>query len=170
MRCLYCSTEYASHLPTCPICGTPAGQLERPSYTELLSQTTEYSRPEYTRKEFLNLPEMRTVKRDIVRCTVLLYIYVAIMFLLWLLFLPSGVLLAEAILFLILALCIRYGQSRIAAVFLGVFFVLGSIYNIISSGRIRASIVMLVVIYATISSVFRFNKAYKNYKKNGFIL
>lgn len=155
MKCDKCGTELESNALVCPFCGQAVSDE-----TRLQEQ---YGNVKLTKKEFLNLPAMKSCKSNINACGIALYIIGAINIVLQI---AMGSLPIDGICLVLLGLGIHLGKSRVCAILCTAFGGFNVLYMIMTTGRIGGWWSLLVGIYAIIYT-FRYHSAWNKYQKDG---
>ncbi|MBR1691856.1 MAG: hypothetical protein IJ711_03655 [Lachnospiraceae bacterium] len=168
MMCLSCYSYYPDTLASCPVCGTPAGKTERPSLNNAVAQMEQpnvYEPPKYKKRELLKLTELRSIRRDLKAIAVLLYIQIAFnLFLCF--FMKDYDILIDIGILLVLALLVRYKQSRVAAFLICCYTVVNFYLAFRITGKPNGWLLIVTAFYA-MSATFRFQRIWKYYKATG---
>ncbi|MBR1691857.1 MAG: hypothetical protein IJ711_03660 [Lachnospiraceae bacterium] len=195
MKCQFCSIDYSDELRICPNCGAPARETAAsgqsgpadysqpadfsgavnyepsavPSGVANYDQPDAYHRPDYTKKEFLNLPEMGQLKSGLTSSAVILYICAVFTFLVTVLLMESSSSILDVILLVGLGLLVQLKQSRVAAVLVLIYSLINCVVLAILTGRFGGWLIMLAGGYA-IGNTFRFHKAWNTYQTTGELM
>lgn len=179
--CPRCGEQLPEPGPYCVKCGAPlpGGDVSAPpAYPPAPGERTpepwEAQQPagfgplrELTPKEFLGLPENKRLKNNLLTSAILCYVIAGIN--LAILLFASRVLnlsiltLIDVVLLLGLGLGIQLRQSRVCAVVLLAYSILGVIITYINTGKFGGYIILLAGIYG-VASTFLFHKAWKEYR------
>ena len=155
MKCSHCGVELESNASVCPFCGQAVPDVSRMQGQNVSKKLT--------KKEFLDLPEMKSYKKDITSCGIVLYILgginivVAIM---------SLMLPLDGIFLILFGLGIHLGKSRVCAILCAAFGVVNSIYLGITTGKLGGWFILLTGFYA-VKGIFKFHSAWNKYQKDG---
>lgn len=155
MKCDKCGTELESNALVCPFCGQAVSDEAR--------LQEQYGNVKLTKKEFLNLPAMKSCKSNINTCGIALYVIGAINIVLQI---AMGSLPIDGVLIVLFGLGIHLGKSRICAILCTVFGGFNVLYMIMTTGRIAGWWILLAGIYA-ITYTFRYRSAWNKYQKDG---
>ncbi len=117
-----------------------------------------------TRNQFLKTEEMKPIKKQIISCAVICYV-LAVISIAANYFLNGELNLLDPIILVVFGLLIQFLQSRVAAILLTVYAVCNVVYMTISMGQPAGWWVLVVAVYALIYT-FKFQKAWKEYKKS----
>ena len=117
-----------------------------------------------TRNQFLKTEEMKPIKKQIISCAVICYV-LAVISIAANYFLNGELNLLDPIILVVFGLLIQLLQSRVAAILLTVYAVCNVVYMTISMGQPAGWWVLIVAVYALIYT-FKFQKAWKEYKKS----
>lgn len=117
-----------------------------------------------TRNQFLKTEEMKPMKKQIISCAVICYV-LAVISIAANYFLNGELNLLDPIILVVFGLLIQLLQSRVAAILLTVYAVCNVVYMTISMGQLAGWWILIVAVYALIYT-FKFQKAWKEYKKS----
>ena len=117
-----------------------------------------------TRNQFLKTEEMKPIKKQIISCAVICYV-LAVISIAANYFLNGELNLLDPIILVVFGLLIQLLQSRVAAILLTVYAVCNVVYMTISMGQLAGWWILIVAVYALINT-FKFQKAWKEYKKS----
>lgn len=183
--CSRCGTQLKDGFTFCPECGAtlapdPSANVNTASSTAP-AYTGSPAEP-LTKQQFLNLPENKKYKTELKTCGVLCYISAALT--LVLVVIGSAVSLVPALFYLsgyfllnsfaitltviemaclaALGVGIHLKQSRVCAILLTVYMLLGWIINLASGGI--GSILFTLVAILALTYTFKFNKAWTAYR------
>ena len=117
-----------------------------------------------TRNQFLKTEEMKPIKKQIISCAVICYV-LAVISIAANYFLTGELNLLDPIILVVFGLLIQLLQSRVAAILLTVYAVCNVVYMTISMGQLAGWWILIVAVYALIYT-FKFQKAWKEYKKS----
>lgn len=117
-----------------------------------------------TRNQFLKTEEMKPIKKQIISCAVICYV-LAVISIAANYFLNGELNLLDPIILVVFGLLIQLLQSRVAAILLTVYAVCNVVYMTISMGQLAGWWILIVAVYALIYT-FKFQKAWKEYKKS----
>ena len=117
-----------------------------------------------TRNQFLKTEEMKPMKKQIISCAVICYV-LAVISIAANYFLTGELNLLDPIILVVFGLLIQLLQSRVAAILLTVYAVCNVVYMTISMGQLAGWWILIVAVYALIYT-FKFQKAWKEYKKS----
>lgn len=157
MYCKNCGAELKSELMACPFCGQ--------AMSEEMNQNQQilYSGEALTKREFLNLPAMKTCKNNIYSCSIGLYVLGVINIGVQVFFknLPiSGIIL------ILLGLWLQLGISRAGAITCTMFAILNSAVMYMNTGRPGGWLIIVIAIGA-LKSTYEYKKAWDQYKLDG---
>ena len=116
----------------------------------------QYGGKELTKKEFIQLPAMKTCKGNITGCGIAFYILGAINLALELYMhvLPLD------------GLGVHLGKSRICALLSAAYSIFGLVYSVATTGQRTGYLIVIVAIDAVIYT-FKYQSAWSKYKKDG---
>lgn len=155
MKCSKCGTEFESNTLVCPFCGQVVSDEDRVK--------EQYGDKQLTKKEFLDLPAMKSSKSNIVTCGIVLYILGVINIGLQIF---AGSFPLDGILIILFGLGIHLGKSRVCAILCTAYGVFNVVYMIATTGRVAGWWILLIAIYAVIYT-FKFHSAWSKYQKDG---
>ena len=155
MKCSKCGTEFESSMLVCPFCGQVVSAEDRVK--------EQYGDKQLTKKEFLDLPAMKSSKSNIVTCGIVLDVLGVINIGLQI---YAGNLPIDGILLILLGLGIHLGKSRVCAILCTAYGVFNVIYMTVTMGRFAGWWILLIAIYAIIYT-FKFHNAWSKYPKDG---
>lgn len=122
-----------------------------------------------TKKEFLNQPEMKKVKGNIVASAIILYVCAAISFLLLVVVQGNLFGIIDVALVLGLALGIHLAYSRGCAIAVTVYAAFNLIVTIATTGKVGGYLVIIAAVYAVMAT-YKFKKSYGHYLETGEIV
>ncbi len=155
MKCSKCGTELESNVLVCPSCGQAVSDEDR--------LQEQYGGKELTKKEFIQLPAMKTCKGNITGCGIAFYILGAINLALEL---YMHVLPLDGILLILFGLGVHLGKSRICALLSAAYSIFGLVYSVATTGQRTGYLIVIVAIDAVIYT-FKYQSAWSKYKKDG---
>lgn len=156
MKCKVCGTELADGALLCPNCG------------RVLTAEDKAVGGKLTKKEFYQLPGMKSCRSNITSCAVILYVCAGITVLAT--FFLDGFLasLLDAAVILALGLWLHLGKSRIAAILTTCYGLFGVVVALIQVGKIQGWWIPLAGIWAIIYT-FKFQNLWKKYQQDGVL-
>lgn len=157
MKCSKCGTELESNALVCPFCGQAVSDEDRVK--------EQYGDKKLTKKEFLDLPAMKSCKSNIVSSGIVLYVLGVINIGLQIYY---GGIPLDGICLILLGLGIHLGKSRICAILCTAYGVFNVIYMIATTGRVAGWWILLVAIYALIYT-FKYHSAWSKYQNDGIL-
>ena len=117
-----------------------------------------------TKKEFLELPENKALKRELVSDCVICYVASGISLILGVFVLEQPAILLDVLLVLGLGLGIHLTQSRVCAVILCVYAVINSLIGMVQNGAFSGYWILFAGIFSVVAT-FRLDKAWKAYQQ-----
>lgn len=157
MKCSKCGQELENDALVCPFCGQAVSDEDR--------LQAQYGGKELTKKEFLQLPAMKSIKSNINFCGIAFYVLAAINFAAF--FVASSLSLPwDGILLVLFGLGVHLGKSRVCAILSLVYAGFGMIAAMLASGRVTGYLILIVAIDAVMYT-FRYHKAWNQYQKDG---
>ncbi len=156
MKCGKCGSELDNNALVCPFCGQAV-----PEEARIQEQ---YKGKQMTRKEFLQLPAMKSCKSNINTSGILLYVIAAINIVIQIVGKTYSFI--DAVLLLLLGLGIHLGKSRIASILCLAYSGFNSFYMMYMTGRVTGVWIVLIAVDAVIYT-FRYHSAWGKYVKNG---
>lgn len=175
MQCFQCGTQIPDGMPNCPNCGAPVsdpsgqGQPGQQSFgqgQQSFGPGFGYSR-QMTKKEFLHHPNLKKCYDNIKGSAITLYVCAALSFALGMFMGNWGVLL-DVLIVVGFGLGIQLAQSHVCAILIFLYSLANAVYMGVSTGRSGGTLIILASIYA-ISATFKFQKAWKEYRKTGIL-
>lgn len=155
MKCSNCGTELDSHAVVCPFCGQAVPEESR--------MQGQQAGKKLTKKEFLDLPEMKNCKSNINSSGISLYIIGALNIVVQIVMKMFPL---DGIILILFGLGVHLGQSRVCALLCAAFGVVNTLYLMVTTGRISGWWILLAGAYA-VTYTFRFHSAWNKYKKDG---
>ncbi len=156
MKCGRCGSELENNALVCSFCGQAV-----PDEARIQEQ---YRGGQMTRKEFLQLPAMKSCKSNINSCGIILYVLAAINIVIQIV--VKSYAFVDALLLLVLGLGIHLGKSRVASVLCLVYGAFNTFYLFYLTGRLSGWWILLIGIDA-VTYTFRYHRAWGKYVKDG---
>lgn len=158
MKCGKCGSELESNALVCPFCGQAVSEEAR-----IQEQCKDR---QMTRKEFLQLPAMKSCKSNINSCGIVLYVIAAINVVVQII--GGTYSFIDAVLLLGLGLGIHLGKSRVASILCLVYGAFNVFYLLYVTGRVSGWWVLVIAIDAVIYT-FKYHSAWRKYIKEGVL-
>lgn len=156
MKCGKCGSELENNAIVCPFCGQVV-----PDEARVQEQ---YGDKRMTRKEFLQLPAMKSCKSNINSCGIVLYIIAAINIVIQVV--GGTYSFIDAALLLLFGFGIHLGKSRVASILCTAYGAFNVFYLLYTTGRVSGWWILVVAIDAVIYT-FKYHSAWNKYVKNG---
>lgn len=156
MKCGKCGSELENNALICPFCGQAV-----PDEARIQEQ---YAGRQMTRKEFLELPAMKSCKSNINSCGIVLYVIVAINIVVQIV--GGTYSFIDAVVLLLLGLGIHLGKSRVASILCLAYGAFNVLYLLYLTGRVTGWWILVIAIDAVIYT-FRYHSAWGKYVKDG---
>lgn len=156
MKCGRCGSELENNALVCPFCGQAVSDEARIQ--------EQYQGAQMTRKEFLQLPAMKSCKSNINSCGIILYVLAAVNIVIQIV--GKSYAFIDAFLMLVLGLGIHLGKSRVASVLCLVYGAFNTFYLFYLTGRLSGWWILLIGIDA-VTYTFRYHRAWGKYVKDG---
>lgn len=187
MKCTGCGTELPKGTVMCPQCGRAAehntcvacgaemekGALICPKCGWVVNQAdvikSRAAGGTLSKKEFYQLPGMKSCRNNIRGCAIILYFCCAMTVLAS--FLLTDTLSAsviDGVLLLALGLWLQFGKSRICAILTTCYGIFSMIVTMKATGNIQGWWIPLAGVWA-ISYTFKFHKLWNKYQKDGVL-
>lgn len=157
MKCTKCGAELENNALACPACGQ--------AVTEEARIQAQAGGEPLTKKDFLQLPAMKTCKSNINTCGILLYVIGAINIGLQI-YLRSFPI--DGILIVLLGLGIHLGKSRVCALLCAAYSIFNMLIMLYTRGQITGWWILLIGIDAVIYT-FKYQSAWSKYQKDGIL-
>ncbi|MBQ9608093.1 MAG: hypothetical protein IJV15_01450 [Lachnospiraceae bacterium] len=132
------------------------------------NQQTVYQQNILTRKEFLNLPQMQSIKSSISSTVVMIYVCVALNIVLIIAGLSSLVALFDVAIMLVSAIGIQRTYSNLFGIIMLVYSIINVLVFLVVAGRLGGYLILAAGILGFVSTS-KFNKAYNEYISSGKI-
>ena len=155
MKFSNCGTELDSQAVVCPFCGQAVPEESR--------MQGQQAGKKLTKKEFLDLPEMKNCKSNITSCGIALYILGVLNIVVQIV---MKMLPLDGIFMILFGLGVHLGKSRVCALLCAAFGAVNMIYIRVTTGRNGGWLILMAGIYA-VTYTFRFHSAWNKYKKDG---
>ncbi len=156
MKCGKCGSELENNATVCPFCGQAVPEEAR--------NQEQRKGEQMTKKEFLQLPAMKSCKSNINACGIMLYVIAAINIVVQIV--NGTYSFIDAVLLLLLGLGIHLGKSRIASVLCVAYGAFNVFYLLYVTGRVSGWWVLIIAVDAVIYT-FKYHSAWRKYVKNG---
>ncbi len=150
-QCTHCGQYCEDYAAFCTNCGTPLILSSGPA-------------PASSKKEFLQLPENRSLKKELVSDAVVCYICAGLTLLLGVLVLKNPYVLIDVVIVLCAGLGIHLMQSKACAVVLCVYAVINAVIGLVNDGKLSGYLLLIAGIYSVIST-FKLDKQWKKYQQ-----
>lgn len=157
MNCSKCGAELENNALVCPTCGQAVSDEAR-----IQAQA---GGEQLTKKDFLQLPAMKSCKSNIDGCGIVLYILGAIN-IVYQIYLRSFPI--DGIILVLLGLGIHLGKSRVCALICAAYSIFNVIYMVVQTGKVAGWWILLVGIDAVIYT-FKYHSAWNKYKNEGIL-
>lgn len=155
MNCTKCGAELENNAVVCPTCGQVVSDEER-------IQAQAGGEP-LTKKDFFQLPAMKTCKSNINLCGILLYVLGGINIALQI---YLGSFPIDGIVLVLLGLGIHLGKSRVCAVLCAAYSIFNMLIMLYTSGQVTGWWIIVIGIDAVIYT-FKYQSAWNKYKQDG---
>lgn len=153
----FCNNCGAS-FPTAPAAGQPQGaMIASPAYGLSLPRVS-------TKKEFLALPENKTLRRELAAAGIICYVCAAITAILGVAVIQNPYVLLDAAIVAGLGLGIHLSQSRACAVILCVYALINVIISVVTTGVPGGYLVLIAGVFAVIYT-FKAEKLWQRYQQ-----
>lgn len=117
-----------------------------------------------TKKEFLQLPENKALKSQLITDCVICYVCSGVTLILGLFVMEQPLILLDVLLILGLGLGIHLTQSRVCAVILCAYAVINSLIGLVQNGSVSGYWILIAGFFSVVTT-FRFDKAWKAYQQ-----
>ncbi|MBR0352170.1 MAG: hypothetical protein IJH53_03095 [Oscillospiraceae bacterium] len=177
-QCETCGAFNDDGAKFCTSCGSQISQAaaspqpepaaESPVYPAYAAESpyAPYAPKVATKKEFVDLPENAPLKKQIRASGIICYVSAGITLLAAIISANNGgsmMSFVDVVILLVLGLLIHLKQSKVCAIILLVYSVINVVYGLIVYGRPLGIVIVIAGIYA-VSSAFKLDKAWKEYK------
>ena len=150
------------------------GMYQQNTYQQNMYQQNPYqqsfyvreNQPRLTRKEFINLPQMGNVKKNINACVILLYFVAGFNFVMGITGSSASIVLFDVALIFLLGFLLQMTYSNLVGFICLGYGILNMIIFIIYYGYPGGILIVLIGVYAA-SSTYKFNKAWTEYINTG---
>ena len=155
MKCSKCGQELENDALVCPFCGQAVSDEDR--------QQAQYGDKNLTKKEFLQLPGMKSIKSNVNGCGIAFYILGVLNIIIYAV---AGSFPWDGIFLILLGLGVHLAKSRVCAILSLVYAVFGVIIALLMTQNVTGYLIVVVAVYAVIYT-FKFHKAWNEYQLNG---
>ena len=155
MKCSKCGQELENDALVCPFCGQAVSDEDR--------QQAQYGGKDLTKKEFLKLPGMKTIKSNVNSAGIAFYVLGVLNIVIYA---ALGSFPWDGILLIVFGLGIHLGKSRVCAILSLIYGIFGVVVALLTTGNVTGYLIVVAGVYAVMYT-FRFHKAWNDYQKNG---
>ena len=118
-----------------------------------------------TRREFLRTDEMRNYRLNIIMCAIFGYVIAVGSVILNIVYTKECSVIYDAVFLIVMCVLVHFLQSRVAAVLIAVYAVLNIVIMYLATGKPGGIVVLVLAIYAIVYT-FKFQSAWRKYKKS----
>ena len=155
MKCSKCGQELENDALVCPFCGQAVSDEDR--------QQAQYGDKNLTKKEFLQLPGMKSIKSNINFCGIAFDVLGVFNIIIYAL---AGSFPWDGLLLIVFGIIIQFVKSRVCAILSLAYAAFGIVVALLSTGQVTGYLILVVAIDAVVYT-FRYHKAWNEYQTNG---